>query len=315
MSIDRAGLAALSRYRSPALGIEEAFLHPDLGGASTVAVLSRPLSEPASEIGWVICHSFGMEQIHLYRMEVRVARALSAAGFVVLRFHSQGYGDSELGASDITLASHLASAADAAALMAGTEGVGRVALLGARFGGLVAAATAGRGLADLLVLIEPVVQGRRFMRDFLWQRVFSEMATEATVSDKDPAAELMGQLTTRGWADVNGFLLRRDGFEEISKADSAMSLGAFAGPALVLSVSRTSHPSAASRGLAERLMAAAGGCRLGVIADEHAPEFGRSHFRADEEVLGKADTQLSINRAIASRVVAWARAQSAGVEP
>jgi len=306
MTIDRAGLAALARHRTPSLGIEEEFLRPDLGGGATVAVLSRPLDRPPADIGWVICHSFGMEQIHLYRMEVRVARALSAAGFAVLRFHSQGYGDSEGAAADVSLASHLASASDAVALMAGTEGVERVAALGARFGGLVAGTLAGRGLAQLLVLVEPVAQGRRFMRDFLWQRVFSQMAGTDALGDH-AGAKLLNQLAAGGWVDVNGFLLRKEAFDEISRADADSALGGFAGPALVLSVSRTADATPAAAGIAERLGERGAPCTVGVITDEHAPEFGRSHFRADEEVLGKADTQLAINRAIAERVVTWAR--------
>jgi hypothetical protein len=247
-------------------------------------------------------------------MEVRVARALSAAGFVVLRFHSQGYGDSEGGAADVSLASHVASAADAAALVAGTEGVERVAALGARFGGLVAATTAGRGLAQQLVLVEPVVQGRRFMRDFLWQRVFSQMAGTDTLDDR-AAARLMDQLGGRGWVDVNGFLLGKAAFDEISNADAASALAGFAGPSLVLSVSRIADPTASAAGMAERLGDRGAPCTLEVITDEHAPEFGRSHFRADEEVLGKADTQLAINRSIAERVVAWAKDRAGRSEP
>ena len=41
------------------------------------------------------CPSFAMEQIHLGRMEVVMARVLAAAGFPVLRYHGQGYGDSQ----------------------------------------------------------------------------------------------------------------------------------------------------------------------------------------------------------------------------
>jgi hypothetical protein len=315
VSIDRAGLAALARSQHAGLGIEEEFLRPTLGGARTVAIRSRPLAGSVSEIGWVICHSFGMEQIHLYRMEVRVARALSAAGFVVLRYHSQGYGDSELGASDVTLESHVAAAMDAAQLVREDGDVRGVAALGARFGGLVAATIAARGLADRLVLIEPVVQGRRFMRDFLWQRVFSEMASSGEQGEHS-AATLLDQLATRGWVDVNGFLLRREGFEEISNADLLAVLEAFRGPALVVSVSGTSQPTASSRGLFERLSAARDDrTTLDVVTDDHAPEFGRSHFRADDEVLGKADTQSPINRGIVDRVVAWARAQSGAPTP
>src|SRR5438105_5545724 len=83
--------AFLPSYRDRRIGIEERFLQPVLAGDRTIAVLSTPLDGPRS-LGWVICHSFGMEQIHLQPLEVAAARRLAAAGFPSLRFHAPGCG-------------------------------------------------------------------------------------------------------------------------------------------------------------------------------------------------------------------------------
>src|SRR5262245_47796987 len=98
-------------YEDQRTGIAEEFLQPTLGEGRTVAVLSRPVGA-VRRLGWVICHSCALEQVHLARLEVVVARALSAAGFPVLRYQSQGYGDSE-GTDDIGLASHIEAATGA----------------------------------------------------------------------------------------------------------------------------------------------------------------------------------------------------------
>src|SRR3989442_15031247 len=131
MATRTAALERHGRYEDRQAGISEEFLQPVLGGERTVAVLSRPLGQ-SSSVGWVVCHSFGMEQIHLGRLDVLAARALAAAGFPVLRFHGQGYGDSEKGADAIGLSSHLAENADAVRLLQEEEGVGGVGALGAR---------------------------------------------------------------------------------------------------------------------------------------------------------------------------------------
>lgn len=306
-------LARLSRFEDPRLGISEQFLQPRLGGVGTLAILSRPLGRLAP-FGWVLCHSFGMEQVHLYRLEVHVARALSAAGFPVLRFHSPGYGDSQGTAADVSLSSHLAGAADAAELLGAEDGVERVGLMGARFGGTVAAMTADRLGLSLLALWEPVINGQRYMRDFLWRRVFSTLASGEVAGDLTGAPELMRQLRSGGWADVNGFLMREQVFDEISGIDLLRDLRSFTGATLVLSVARSAEPTPGVAKLAERLRGLGGDCRLGVVVSRYAHELGQSHFRADEEIVGKKDTQMEITVEVARLTVAWSL-ERAGASP
>src|SRR2546422_10699076 len=125
MGIDLEMLQQHHLFEDTAAGYSEEFIQPRLGLGNTVAVLSRPLG-PSASLGWVICHSFGMEQIHLNRMDVIAARALASAGFPVLRFAGQGYGDSEHGMEVAGLSSHLAESRDAVELMRrqGVEEVG-----------------------------------------------------------------------------------------------------------------------------------------------------------------------------------------------
>jgi len=308
MTVDSAALEGLARFEDPSLGISETFLTPTLGGGGTVAVLARPLGEQAP-LGWVVCHSFGMEQIHLYRLEVYVARALAAAGFPVLRFHSQGYGDSEQGADSVSLSSHLDGATDAVSLMAGLEGLGTIGVMGARFGGAVAALTAERLSLPRLALWEPVVSGSRFMRDFLWRRVFSDLASGEPAEAHDSRGP-MRQLQARGWADVNGFLLRKEAFDRISQVDLVRDMQRFGGSALVVSVSRTRQPSSGVARLSDHLRSSGARCSLEVVTSRYAPELGQSHFRADEEIVGKKDTQLEIAVEVARRTVAWSAVEA-----
>src|SRR2546430_13924462 len=95
MAVDLELLAQRRSYVDHVAGIAEEFIQPEFGGAPTVAILSRPMAEPFP-IGFVLCHSFGMEQVHLSRFDSVMARALAAAGFTVLRFHAPGYGDSHV---------------------------------------------------------------------------------------------------------------------------------------------------------------------------------------------------------------------------
>src|SRR5205823_2231940 len=101
-------------------------------------VLYEPLGEHRSA-GWVICHSFGQEHSHLMEHEVVAARALASAGFPTLRYHGQGYGDSMGHPGEATLESHVGDALGAVDVLLGRTGIHDVGVLGARFGGAVAA--------------------------------------------------------------------------------------------------------------------------------------------------------------------------------
>src|SRR5436309_14840502 len=106
MGIDLELLHRHARFEDQEAGYSEEFIQPRLGLGATVGVMSRPLG-PSASTGWVICHSFGIEQVHLARMDVIAARALASAGFPVLRFFGQGYGDREQGAGVGGLASRV----------------------------------------------------------------------------------------------------------------------------------------------------------------------------------------------------------------
>ena len=95
-------LEALRSYRDPQTGIGERFVGLELGGARSVGVLSTPSDDP-QPTAWLVCHGFGAEQVNLQPMEVALARALAASGFSVLRYHGQGYGDSERPSEAVTL--------------------------------------------------------------------------------------------------------------------------------------------------------------------------------------------------------------------
>jgi pimeloyl-ACP methyl ester carboxylesterase len=307
MFLDDKVLAGYARREDKAAGIAEEFLQPVLGGVRSVAVLSRPLAQ-ANPLGFVICHSFGIEQIHLGRHEVTVARALTAAGFPVLRYQGAGYGDSEGDMRDVGLASHLAEARDAVALLAAQDGVEEIAAYGARFGALVAALTAEReGLARLAVW-DPIVNGASFMRGFLRAHVFFEMSESKGEGEVSGVEQLLQDLEAQGWADVKGFRLSRQAYEEIGETDLSKDLVNFKGAALVGSVTKQGRPTPAAKSLSAHLRGIGARVVEESVADPWAAEFGHYHYHArigHDGAQEKADTQVELTDKIAGRTVTW----------
>jgi hypothetical protein len=312
MSVDTEFLLGGRRREDPAAGIAEEFLGPALGGGITVAVMARPLGGP-KPVGWVVCPSFAMEQIHLGRMEVVIARALAAAGFPVLRYHGQGYGDSQAqgDTSEVGLASHLSDAADAVALMTEQGAVPSVGVLGIRFGALSAALVADEHGLPYMALWEPVVKGAQFMRDFLRSEAYYEMARGTDGAGGSRVEGLRADLETTGWADVKGFALRRTAHDEIAAVDLTADVRRFAGSALVGTITRSGAPGSGPAKLAEHLGSLGGRCTAEAIQDPLPIPLGQYHYSDEGSGKVKADTQFALARSVAEATVRWAVAETA----
>jgi hypothetical protein len=314
-------------YRDGRARISEEFLRPDLGYGRTVAVVARPL-DGLAQTGFVMCHAFGMEQMHLSRDETRLARALAAAGFPTLRIHGQGYGDSDQGMPTISLSSHLRDARVAAELLVERTGVSRVGAVGSRLGGTVAALIADERQLPLFAAIEPIVAGAHYMRDFLRTELFSSVAGEAD-DDFFPARsaaagtarghaavgvdssgasspDLRGQLADQGWADIKGFPLSRTAYEEISAIDLTSDVRRFRGRSVLIVVSRTGKPSVPLARLARHLETLGGATSLEVVTEPQAASFGQYHYGRDDRTGGKLDSLFQLRAILASTVTEWA---------
>ena len=305
MPVNESLLAAHRSYRDEAEGIEEEFIQPRIGSGSTVAVVSRPLGERRST-GWVVCPPFAMEQVHLGHLEVRGARALAREGFVVLRFHGQGYGDSEGDPIEVGLAQSIREVSDALDLLAEREGLERFGLLGARYGGMVAALLAEARRLPLLALWEPVVSGRQFMRDFIRSQLFMDLAEGARDAAGSDPDRVRGMLEREGVADVKGFPLTKRAHDEIGGVDLIRDLRTFGGSSLVLGVSRTERMTRGVARLAEHLHSLGGRCRDEVIQDQFAGHFGQYHYYVLGQELMKSDTLWDVTAALADRTADWA---------
>ena len=304
-------------YEDPSAGITEEFLQPRLGLGRTVAILARPLGSPRP-VGFVICHSFAMEQIHLTRFDAFMARTLAAAGFPVLRFHGQGYGDSERDMSDIGLSSHLAEGTDAVALMAAQDDVHEVGIMGARLGGMVAALVADAQNLPYLALWDPVVAGAQYMRDFLRSQLVHKMVQDAAqaglgrASDESPGSEHGSgigdprrQLETVGRADIKGFPLTRQAFDDLSAVNLAKDIQRFRGKSLVLALSRAERMSPSLTKLETRLQELGGECTAQVVIDKSASQFGQHHHSNLPGGI-KVDLQFELTRMLGELTAAWA---------
>lgn len=126
-----------------------------------------PSGAPAGGLGVVVCNPFGYEQICAHRSLRHLAERLALAGTPALRFDYDGTGDSAGSDWDPErLLAWVKSVHHAIAAMIREPGVTEVALVGVRFGALVAALGAlGQEAVRGVALVAPVVNGKAYMRE------------------------------------------------------------------------------------------------------------------------------------------------------
>ncbi|MBI4995378.1 MAG: alpha/beta fold hydrolase [Rhodocyclales bacterium] len=195
----------------------------------------------------VLCPAWGQEYLCAHRSMRQLANMLNAAGFHVLRFDYFGTGDS---AGDMTqgdLGGWEADIDTAIEELKDTCGALRVALVGLRMGGTLAARVAARRTADVdaLILWDPVVDGCAYKEEIM--RMGEQDARELGRSTERAADQ-------GGGHEVLGFPLTERLAEDFGKIDLAAQIGSVRARTAVV----VSRPLAADSALAAALASGAG---------------------------------------------------------
>jgi hypothetical protein len=204
--VARTGLRErVARRTDESLGIveEAAFFGDGLFG-----MLHRPVGDAFG--GVVVCPSVAAESLPTYRIDVMLSRALAARGIAAFRFHYRGTGHSDGDPDEATFDTMRDDALAASARIGETAGIEVPAMLGSRFGALVAASAAA-ARANPTVLWEPALDGKQYFRQAWRATAVFEIREGATAP---PTRESLADVLAReGRADVLGYPLSRALYE------------------------------------------------------------------------------------------------------
>jgi pimeloyl-ACP methyl ester carboxylesterase len=186
---------------------------------------------PAGDVraGLVVCPSILSDSGANYQREVRLGRQLAAAGIIVQRFHPRGTGHSDGDGSNLTLDTLVEDARAAVALLRERCAVDTVMVLGTRFGALVASAIAGELDDAPVVLWEPTIDPRRFLREGLRARAV-HLVRQTGAEREDPEVEL----DRAGFVDLLGLPVGRGLFETPAGRDLVSQMGERPRPVLLV---------------------------------------------------------------------------------
>jgi alpha/beta superfamily hydrolase len=180
-----------------------------VGGASDrlITMISRPPAFTAG--GVIVCSGIGNDFLRSYRREVLLSRTLAAKGWATLRFHYRGTGNSEGAAADCCFESMTTDTLTAARALDDLTPTSVDVIVATRIGALVAASAIGRSGATRLVLVDPVIEGRRFFKE-AWRADKVQV-----IADDDIPTDPIANLASWGETAVLGTTLHQRLFESL----------------------------------------------------------------------------------------------------
>jgi alpha-beta hydrolase superfamily lysophospholipase len=177
----------------------------------------HPARSSTANLGVVICNPFGYEAMCSHRSLRTFAEASAAAGYPSLRFDYSGCGDSEdIDPGTDQIEAWCQDVVFGAAELKRQTGVTRVCLLGLRLGGLIATmASMNMPSISSLILIAPIVEGRRYLKEL--RRI--RMAASLSEEPGEPAQS--AQVTAARSMEVSGFTLFEATLNSLKETDLA----------------------------------------------------------------------------------------------
>jgi alpha/beta superfamily hydrolase len=128
----------------------------------------HPPASPARRTGVVICNPLGQEHMRTHRALRQLALQLVRIGYPVLRFDYYGTGDSAGYLEEARFEGMIEDTRHALEEIRDTAAVSRITLIGLRLGASIAYVSArGRTDIDSLVLWDPIVYGREYVRELV----------------------------------------------------------------------------------------------------------------------------------------------------
>jgi len=224
-------------WLDPRTGVREAATFFGAGRLKRFGCLRVP--HGAAIAGVVICPPTYEDYRRIYRKEVLLARALAAQGIAAFRFDYRGFGNSDGEIQDTSFNAMMEDALEAVEWLQRRIGVERIALMGARWGGLIAAG-ASRITNAPLSLWEPVLDPDSYFREAFRARLVRSMhqGADSGSGPQPPGDPFREELDRDGFVDLHGWPIGRTLYQSALGRRLEEELGEHPRPVLLVQLGR-----------------------------------------------------------------------------
>ena len=192
----------------------------DSGDDKLFGWLHQPLGGAIAKLGFVICKPFGYEVMCSHTSLRAFADAAAELGVPALRFDYCGTGDStDIDPQTDQLEAWTKDVLAAIAELQRRTGVERVCLFGLRLGALLAVRAASQAKSvSSLVLIAPVISGRRYIRELRMTQLAAQLGKDPADSANNAAGEGVPPADT---SEFSGYSLSASTLAALAQIDAA----------------------------------------------------------------------------------------------
>lgn len=184
-------------------------------------VLHQPMDQIRSAEGRsavLICSPFAEEKLFSHRVLVNLARSLACSGYFSMRFDYMGHGDSDGSFEDSTVETRVSDIRFAIRYLKEQIGIHKIYLLGLRLGACLAAmAAVNHSDIDSLILMSPIVSGKKYAGNLLRSNLSAQLAAhKKIVKDRQ---SLLNDLRSGYYVNIDGYRLSPALFDQIEQID------------------------------------------------------------------------------------------------
>lgn len=187
--------------------------------------------------GVVVCPSIMADFIPNYRREVVLSRELAASGIAAQRFHYRGIGHSDGAPADMSFASMVHDAMEAATHLVEAAHTPSIGFVGTRFGAMTAAAASAKYPGAPLALWEPTHAPKAYYREAF--RAVMMMSVHLDEAERITSAQLTTQLNNDGETQVLGYPVHKPFYDDVVARDLVSELGSSPRPLLLIQLGGT----------------------------------------------------------------------------
>lgn len=187
----------------------------------------------------IMCSPFAEEKVRTQRIYVSFARMAASLGVVVILFDYFGDGDSEGFFEEATFEDRLCDVEAIYEYLSSNFCTTKIALLGLRWGGTIAALSAEKLSPSALILWQPVVNTMKYFFDHLRANIASQLLIDGKISKT--REDIVNDLRAGKMVLVEGYFLTNSFYTSASEMGLINRRLGYEGKSLIVQVSNSTE--------------------------------------------------------------------------